>query len=118
MRRISKIKNDSRMRLRAPTVRKSGLKINAAIKMQGAIGIDVDVEAPVVGGGVDVADVAGLHKVVGHHNVFLVRGDFDVMRAQRRLLLVGVVEALWVVEIGDVERGDVIGCRDGYCKRG
>jgi hypothetical protein len=41
--------------------------------------------------------------------VLLVRRDLDVVRADGRLVLVRVVEALDVVQVADVERCDVVG---------
>lgn len=79
MRRICKIKHDCRMWFRAPAVCELGRKINGAVEMQGAVRIDVDVEGLEVGGGVDDADIPGLDEVVGHDNMFLVRGHFDVV---------------------------------------
>lgn len=115
MRRIGEIEHDGGMRLRAPATGELGLEIDAAVEMQRAVPVDVDVETLVVGGRVDEADVARLHEVVRHHDVFLVRGHFDVVGAHGGLALVGVVKAFGVVEVGDVEGGDVVGCCEGYC---
>lgn len=95
----------------APPIGIRPREIDGAAEMQTSIGVEVDVERFEVGGGVDDADVARLDEVIGHDEVFLVRGDFDVVRADGGLDFVGVVEAFDVGEVGDVERGDVVcGC--------
>lgn len=106
------------MRLSATAVAESTREIDRAVEMQRAVGLDVDVLSLEVGRGIDKADVARLHKVVGDDDVFLIGGDFDVMRADDGLVFVGVVEALDVVEVGDVERGDVVGGCEGDCGKG
>lgn len=104
------------MRLCAATVRERAGEIDRAVEIERAVGVDVDVKGFEVSRGVDETDVAGLHKVVGDHNVFLVRSDFDVVRADGGLEFVGVVEALDVVEVGDVQRGNVVGRGQRDCE--
>ena len=88
-------------------------KVDAPVKVQRAIGVDVDIQSLVVSGCVDVADVASLHEVVGNDDVLLVGSHFDVVRSDAWLVLVWVVQALWVVEVGDVERSNVVRSCDG-----
>ena len=94
------------------------VKLDEAIKLEPAVGQDVDPLALEVGGGVDDADVAALDEVVGHEQVLAVRADLDVVRADDALVRVRVVQALDVVEVGDVERGDVVGGCEGDWRSG
>ena len=101
------------MRLRTAPIGIRSCKVNAPVEVQRAIRVDVNVQRLEVGGGVDEADLASLHKVVGDDNVLLVGGDFDVVGTDGGLNGVWVIEALGVVEVGDVERGDVVSGCDG-----
>lgn len=98
------------MRLRTTAVRELAREIDRAVEVEATVVLNVDVQSLEVSGSVDDADVAGLHEVVGDDDVFLVGRDFDVVRAEGGLVGVRVVEALDVVEVGDVEGGDVVGC--------
>ncbi len=51
--------------------------------------------------------ITSLDEITRHQQILLVRADLDVMRANDRLRLVGVVEALDVVEIRDVKGSNV-----------
>lgn len=97
------------MRLGTATVRKLAAEVDAAVKAEAAVIVNVDVQGVEVGRGVDEADLAGLHEVVGDSDVLLVGGYLDVVRADGGLVLVRVVEALDVVEVADVQGGDVVG---------
>jgi hypothetical protein len=101
------------MRSSTSTVAKGSLKVNASVEVQSSICCDINIQALIIGGGVDQTDLAGLDKVVGHDNVFLVGSDLDVVGANGWLDLVGVVEALDIVQIGYVEGGDVVGGCEG-----
>lgn len=90
------------MRLGTTTVRKLAAEVDAAVKAEAAVIVNVDVQGVEVGRGVDEADLAGLHEVVRDSDVLLVRGYLDVVRADGGLVLVRVVEALDVVEVADV----------------
>lgn len=57
--------------------------------------------------------IASLDEVTGNEQVLLVRRDLDVVGADDGLLLVGVVEALRVIKIRDIDSGDVIAEGDG-----
>lgn len=102
------------MRLPSSAVRIRPREIDAAVKVQAPVGVDVDVERLEVRGGVDEADLARLDKVVGDDDVLLVGRDLNVVRADGGLGFVRVVEALDVAQVGDVERGDVVCSGDGY----
>lgn len=88
-------------------------EVDGAVEAQGAVVLDVDVEGLEVSGGVDDADIAGLDEVVGDDEVLLVGGDLEVVGTNGGLDDVGVVEALDVVEVGDVEGGDVVSGSQG-----
>jgi hypothetical protein len=89
------------------------LKVNGAVEVQASIRVDVDVERLEISGGVDEADVAGLHEVVGDDDVLLVGSHLDVVGTDAGLVLIGVVETLDVVEVADVEGCDVVGGGEG-----
>lgn len=101
------------MRLGTTTVRKLAAEVDAAVEAQAAVVFNVDVQGVEVGRGVDEADLAGLHEVVGDSDVLLVGGHLDVVGADGGLVLIGVVEALDVVEVADVQGRDVVGGRQG-----
>ena len=111
--RISEIKHNSRMRLRPTTVRKLLSEVDRPVKAERAVLIDINVQRLEVGWSVDDANVAGLHEVIGDDDVLLVGSDLDVVRSDSRLVFIGVVEALDVVQVGDVEGGDVVGGGEG-----
>lgn len=93
-----------------PTPGKLLLEVNTAIEVQAAIRVDINIQGAVISRRVDESDVASLHEVVSDHDVFLVGGDLDVMRSNSWLGDGGVVEALHVREIGNIESGDVVIC--------
>jgi len=118
MRRIRQIKHNTRVRLSSPPIinppsRKLLFEINTAIEMQAPIRIDIDIQGAEIRRGVDEPDVAGLHEVIGDDDVFLVRRDLDVVRADGGLRHGRIVETLDGGEIADVEGGDVVGGREG-----
>lgn len=104
------------MRLSTTTVRERALEIDRAVEMKRAVRVDVDIKRLIIAHGIENADVAGLHKVIGDDDVFLIGSDFNVVRADGGLQFVGVVEAFDVVEVGDVERGDVVGSCECDCR--
>lgn len=111
--RIRQIKDHNRMRLRTTTIRKLLREVNTPIKVHTSVLIEVDVQRLKVSGRVDESDLTGLDEVVRDDEVFLVRGDFDIVGSDAGLVFVWVVEALDVVEVADVEGGDVVGGREG-----
>jgi hypothetical protein len=60
-----------------------------------------------------VTYISSLDKVASNKQVLLVGRDLDVMRSDDGLLLIGVIEALDVVEVGNVESSDVVAKSDG-----
>lgn len=97
------------MRLRATTVGELLGEVDGAVEAERAVIVNVNVQRLEVSGRVDDTDVAGLHEVVGDHDVLLVRSNLDVVRTNGRLVLIGVVKALDVVQVRDIEGSDVVG---------
>lgn len=97
------------MRLRASTRGELAREVDGPVEGQAAVVVEVNVQLLEIRRCVDNADRARLHKVVGHQQMFLVGRDLDVVRADGRLDLVRVVEALDVVEVRDVKGRDVVG---------
>ena len=107
--RVSEVKDDSGVRLRATTVGKLLGEVDGAVEAERAIIVNVNVQRLEVSRSVDDANVAGLHEVIGYHYVLLVRSDLDVVRTNGRLVLIGVVKTLDVVQVGNIEGSDVVG---------
>jgi len=118
MSRISQVEHNTRMRLRTSTIVDPSpaellLKINAAIEVQAAIRIDVNVQRSVVSWRVNESNVPSLHEVIGDDDVFLIRSNLDIMRTDGRLNGVWIVETHDVVQVADVEGCDVVVCCQG-----
>jgi hypothetical protein len=113
--RISEVEDDRRVRLRATTVGELPSKIDGAVEPERAIIVDVNVQRLEVGGSVDDTDVTGLHEVIGDDDVLLVGSDLDVVGSDGGLILIGVVETLGVVQVGDIEGGNVVGGGESDC---
>ena len=103
------------MRLRATTVGEFPSEVDGTVEAERAIVVDVNVQRLEVCGSVDDTDVAGLHEVIGDDDVLLVGSDLDVVGSDGGLILIGVIEALDVVQVGDVEGSDVVGGGEGDC---
>jgi hypothetical protein len=110
---VSQIEDNARVGLGTAAVGKLLAEIDRAVEVQAAVLVEINVQSLEVGGGVDDANFARLHKVVGDEEVALVGADLDVVRADGRLDLIGVVETLDVVQVADVEGGDVVGSGQG-----
>ena len=113
--RISKVEDDSGVRLRATAVGKLLGEVDGAVEAERAVIVNVNVQRLEVGGSVDDTDVASLHEVIGDDDVLLVGSDLDVVRTNGGLVLVRVVEALHVVQVGDIEGGNVVGGGESDC---
>lgn len=112
---VGQIEHDSRMRLSSSAIGIRPGEIDRAAEVQGTVRVDVDIKSLEVGRGVDQANIARLHKVVGNDNVLLVRSNFNIMRANGRLILIRVVEALGVFQVRDIECGNVVGRGERHC---
>lgn len=108
--RIGEIKYNRAMRLSPTSVAEGCCKIDKSVKVKATIRVDINIEGFEVCWCVDDSNVTRLNEIVCHHNMFLVWGDFDVMGSNGRLILIGVVETFGVVQVGNVEGSDVIGC--------
>lgn len=111
--RIRKIKYNSAMWLSPTAVIELLCKIDESVKVKATIRVDIYIQRFEVCWCVDDPDVARLDEIVRDHDVFLVWGNFDVMGANGRLNLIGIVETFGIVQVGYVESGDVISCC--YC---
>ena len=105
---IAQVKDNTGVRLGSTTSRELLVKVNGAVEAETAVVVDVDVQGLEVSRGVDVADLPGLHKVIRDHNVLLVRCDLDVVRANRWLHFVRVIQTLDVIQVANVKSRDVV----------
>lgn len=101
------------MGLGTSSVGKLAWEVNAAIEAQRAIIEDVDVKSLEVGRGIDDADLTGLHEIIGDDDVFLVWRDLDVVGTNGWLDLIRVIQTLDVVEVADIQGGNVVGGGQG-----
>ena len=108
--KVGQVDHDRGMRLSSPAISKSALKVNAAVKAEGPIWQQINVQSLVIRRSIDDPNVACLQEVIGYDKMLLVKREFNVVRTNRWLILVRVVEALHVVEVADIERCDVV-CR-------
>lgn len=60
-----------------------------------------------------VTHITTLHEVSGDKQVLLIRADLDVVRSNDWLRLVGVIQSLDVVQVGDVECCNMVAQSDG-----
>jgi hypothetical protein len=100
------------VRLRASAVSIAPLEINRAVEAQASIGQDINPLRLEVRRRVHDANIASLHEVVRDEQVLLIRRDLEVVRADDTLVLIGIVETLDVLEVGDIESGDVVAQRE------
>lgn len=99
---IGQIKDHTGVRLSTTTVREFLAEVNGTVEAQAAIVIDIDVKSLEVSRSIDDAYLAGLHKVIGDNEMLLIRGDLDIVRTHGWLILIGVVQALYVVQVADI----------------
>jgi hypothetical protein len=59
-------------------------------------------------------DITGLNEIASHKQILLVRRQLDVVWANDGLLLIRIIETLGIIEVRDVEGGDVVA--EGDCK--
>lgn len=90
------------MRLSTTAIGKLLREVNRAVEREAAVLLEVDVERLEVSRGVDDTNVASLDEVVGDDQVLLVRSDLEIVRSYGRLILIGVIQTLNVVEVADV----------------
>jgi hypothetical protein len=96
------------MRPPSPALRKLRQKVNAAVEAQAPIRQDINPLSLEICGSVDNADIASLHEVIRDEKVLLIRADVDVVRSGNTLVCIWIIQSLDVVEVGDVEGGDVV----------
>lgn len=90
------------MRLSTTTIGELLGEVNRAVEGKAAVLLEVDVERLEVSRGVDDTNVASLDEVVGDDQVLLVGSDLQIVRSDSRLVLIGVIQTLDVVEVADV----------------
>jgi hypothetical protein len=100
------------MRPRATPLRKLAQEIDAPVEAQAAILVDVNPLRLEVRWRVHDSDLSRLHEVIRDQQVLLVRADLDIMRSHDALVLIRVIEALDIVQVGNVERCDVVAERE------
>ena len=96
------------MRLSSTSIRIRPCEIDTPVEMQGPIRVDVDIEGFEVSRSVDEPDLSCLHKVIGDDDVLLIRRDLDIVGSDGRLDLIWIIEALHILQIGDIEGCDMI----------
>jgi hypothetical protein len=111
--RVSQIKDDTRMRLRAPTIFKLLAEVNGPIERKTSILVQIDIKRLEVSWSIDYTNLSSLDKVIRDNQVLLVGSDLDIVRSDSRLVFVWIIETLDVVQVTDVESGDVICGRQG-----
>lgn len=104
------------MWLGSTTVVKLAREVDGPVEVQGTVVLNIDVQRLVVARSIENADVSGLNEVVGDNKVLLIWSELEVVRSESWLILVWVVEALDVVQVGDVEGGDVVCGGEGDCE--
>lgn len=106
--RVAQVEQDRGMRLSSSAISKLALEVNAAVEAEGPVWQQINVQSLVIRWSINDPNVTCLHEIIGHDKMLLVRRDFNVVRTDGWLILVGVVETLHVLEVADIERCDVI----------
>lgn len=106
---VCEIENHSRVRFTAATVLEFLAEIDRTVEGNTAIVVDVDVLCLEICWNVDNTDLTCLHKVIGDDDVLLIRSDLNVVRANYGMDLIGIIEALDVAEVANVQSGNVVG---------
>jgi hypothetical protein len=96
------------VRFGATAILKLLREVNRAVKMETTIVIDINIQGPEIGRGVDDTNFARLHKVVCDGDVLLVRSNLDVVRPNCVLVFIRIIEPLNIIKIANVKSGDVI----------
>ena len=110
--RVAEIENDAGMWLCSSTLWVQSVEVDGAVEVKRAVDVNVDVQRLVISRGVNKADRTGLHEVICDHNVSLVGSDLNVVGTNGGLDLIRIIETLDIGQIGDIERGDVVGGRE------
>lgn len=94
------------MRLRTTPIRKIALEINALSEIQSSIVGDIRIQCKEIRRCVHDTNIVGLHEIVDNERMLLIRRDLQVMGADVWESGGGVVDALGVREVRDVELND------------
>jgi len=89
-------------------VSKLAWEVDAAVETETSIREDVNPLSLEIGGGVDYTDLSSLNKVVGNEEVLLVGTDLQIVRSNDALVFIRVVNALEVVQVGNIECRNMI----------
>lgn len=100
------------MRPSSTTLRELTQEINAAVELQAPIRQNINPLRLEICRRIHDTDITSLDKVIRNKQVLLIRADLDIMRSNNSLVRIRVVETLDVVQIADVERGDVVAQRE------
>ena len=98
------------MRLSTTTIGEFLREVNSAVERKASIFIEINVKRLEVSRSVDDTNITSLDEVVGHDQVLLVRCDLEIVRSDGRLVLIGIIQTLDVVEVTDVKRSNMVGC--------
>jgi hypothetical protein len=101
------------MRLRTPTILKLLAKVNSSVERETAILIQINIQRLEVSRSIDNTDLASLDKVICDYQVLLVRRDLDIVRPNCGLVLIWIIKTFDVVQVADVQRGNVVCCGKG-----
>ena len=89
-------------------------KADGAAKLQTSVWLDVGIVNLEISWSIHDTDVTSLQEVVDNDDMLLVWTNFDKVRANSWVNLIGVVETLWVLEIRDIELADMVS--SGRCE--
>lgn len=98
------------MRLGTTPVGELLVEVNGPIEREATIIVEINVQRLKISGRVDYPNITSLNKVVGDNEVLLIRSDLNVVGANRGLILIRVIQTLDVVQVADIQCGNMVGC--------
>lgn len=94
------------------TISKLLREVNGAVELKAAIVQNIKVESFEICWNIDNTNIAGLDKVIGDEKMLLIRRHLYVVRADCWLVLIRIIEALNIVQVADIEGGNVVSLAD------